>query len=284
MAARRIRVWGLGVVCVGVMLMPAGSAPAATGSTARATRPPTSPPDMHRGGPHADVAGGSIYYSGNWSGYVATPKSGGATAFRYVVGSYTVPSVNCSASPNSFSYHWIGLDGWTDGTVEQDGIASECIGSTPEYYAWYELYPLANTQQIPVNAGDAITSSVYYNSSTRDYTLLLTDQTTGQGFQIIRPCPSGSTCENSSAEAITEGYYFDTAFAGTSDFGEQHFDTVKVTDSAVQGGGLSSPSWNTDESIAEGESGAVDTEPGPLYSITTKPYQCAFETTWMKQN
>src|ERR1039457_5658092 len=67
-----------------------------------------------------------IVYNGNWSGYVAT-----GTKFKYVVGSYSVPSVNCSVTPSSFSYHWVGLDGASDGTVEQDGIGSFCNGSTP---------------------------------------------------------------------------------------------------------------------------------------------------------
>ena len=68
-----------------------------------------------------------IQYSGNWSGYVALPKAGKAKSFKYVAGSYSVPSVNCTATNYAFSYHWVGLDGWTDGTVEQDGIGSFCV-------------------------------------------------------------------------------------------------------------------------------------------------------------
>jgi Peptidase A4 family len=219
-----------------------------------------------------------IDYSGNWSGYIALPKTGKATAFKYVAGSYEVPSVNCSVTNYAFSYHWVGLDGWTDGTVEQDGIGAFCVNGTPDYFAWYEMYPAGVTDEFSVDPGDAITSSVTYNGSGK-YQMNLTDQTTGQNFSVGTSC--ASTCANSSAEVITEGYT-SAPYNGTADFGEQHYDTATVTGSKGAVGGLTSPNWNTVESIALGASSDdPDTEPGPLYTTTNLS---AFPLTWLAQN
>jgi hypothetical protein len=219
-----------------------------------------------------------IQYSGNWSGYVATPKKGGAKSFRYVAASYEVPSVNCSVTNYAFSYHWVGLDGWTDGTVEQDGIGSFCVSGSPTYFAWYEMYPAGVTEEFAVNPGDAITSSVTFNGGT-SYTMQLTDQTTGQNFNVATTCTS--TCPNSSAEVITEGYT-SSPYNGTADFGEEHYDTASIQSAKGLSGGLTGTNWNTTESIALGATtGGIDTEPGPLYKVTGLS---AFPLTWLQEN
>jgi Peptidase A4 family len=229
---------------------------------------------------HAAVSpqGIPIDYSGNWSGYVATPKSGGASSFKYVSASYSVPSVNCSVTSYAFSYHWAGLDGWLDSTVEQDGVGSFCVSGTPDYFAWYEMYPAGVTVEFSVNPGDAITSSVKYTGG--EYTLALTDQTTGQSFSTRQAC--AGTCDNSSAEVITEGYTA-SPYAGTADFGEEHYDSA-VVQGNVGKGGLVNAKWNTTESIAVGgTTGGIDTEPGPLYKATG-PAESAFPLTWIAED
>jgi len=219
-----------------------------------------------------------IDYSGNWSGYVATPKTGKAKAFKAVSANYSVPSVNCSATNYAFSYHWVGLDGWTDGTVEQDGVGSFCVSGSPVYFAWYEMYPAGAVEEFSANPGDAITSSVTYNGA-GNYSLALTDQTTGQNFNVSENC--ASTCNNSSAEVITEGYT-SAPYQGTADFGQEHYDTASVTGAAGATGGLTGPNWNTLESIAlGGTTNSPDTEPGPLY---TAPKQSAFALSWLQEN
>jgi hypothetical protein len=219
-----------------------------------------------------------IDYSGNWSGYVAIPKTGGTKSFKYVSASYSVPSVNCTTTNYAFSYHWVGLDGWTDGTVEQDGIGSFCVSGTPDYFAWYEMYPAGVTEEFAVNPGDAITSSVTYEGS-GEYGLALTDQTTGQNFSATGTC--ASTCSNSSAEVITEGYT-SSPYAGTADFGEEHYDTATIENPAGTYGGLTSTHWGTDESIALGAStDEIDTEPGTLL---TGSNLSAFPLTWYREN
>ena len=278
---RQIRRLAISAAALTLPLFTVGTATTA----AAATGLPDVKPAVHVGGVHAGPRGGiPIDYSGNWSGYVATPKTSGQT-FNYVESQWTVPAVNCSVTPNTFSYHWVGLDGWLDGTVEQDGIAADCSGSTPTYFAWYEMYPAGLSVQFSIHAGDEIQAVVEYSGGT--YYLYLADYTTGQSFDQSATC--ASTCNNSSAEVITEGYYFNSSYAGTSDFGQTNYVESQIDTPVLRGGrdvyaGLYFPKWfNTTESIAEGQSGNIDTEPGVLAS-STAPRTSSFPIYWENQN
>lgn len=59
----------------------------------------------------------------------------------------------------------MGLDGLTDGTVEQDGILAACAGTRPVYAAWYEMFPRPPVyKHITVRPGSSIVASVFYDS------------------------------------------------------------------------------------------------------------------------
>jgi Peptidase A4 family len=145
----------------------------------------------------------------NWAGYAA---SLGTTTFRFVSAQFTVPTVDCTGvtAPNgAWSGHWVGLDGFrsTSTTVEQIGLLAGCDGTstTPVYAPFWEMFPnAANEPNIPINPGDAISLSVYYNKSTRKFTLTFSDTTNGQHFTRTRACPAGATCRRNSAETISE--------------------------------------------------------------------------------
>src|ERR1700753_2797792 len=97
--------------------------------------------------------------STHWSGYAVT----GGTV-KSVSSSWPEPTATCSAT--AYSSFWVGLDGDTSNTVEQTGTDADCSGRTPQYYAWYEMYPkypvnLPNT----VKPGDQLTASVTTNGS-----------------------------------------------------------------------------------------------------------------------
>jgi hypothetical protein len=110
--------------------------------------------------------------STNWSGYAVT---GGR--YTSVSSSWTEPTATCSGT--AYSSFWVGLDGDTSGTVEQTGTDADCSGSTPQYYAWYEMYP-----KFPVNLGgtvrpgDHLSASVTTNGN-GSFTLTITDSTQG---------------------------------------------------------------------------------------------------------
>ena len=77
----------------------------------------------------------------NWSGYAAetsfsSPKAASVAA---VSGSWTVPAV--SGAGTAFSSVWVGIDGYSSGTVEQIGTEQDLSRGTPVYTAWYEMYP-----------------------------------------------------------------------------------------------------------------------------------------------
>src|SRR5690348_1645662 len=90
-------------VCVMLasLTLAAGGLLASTGASATTASRPRVHPAVHIVPPHGRLVVSPqdvpIVYSTNTSGYAATPKSGHATAFSYVVASYTVPSLNCPA-------------------------------------------------------------------------------------------------------------------------------------------------------------------------------------------
>jgi Peptidase A4 family len=117
--------------------------------------------------------------SSNWAGYSIVGSS-----FTSAQGSWIVPAANCSGvTGDQYAALWVGLDGDTSPTVEQIGTHSDCLGSDPVYYAWYEFYPgpseLIST--VPVKPGDRITASVVYTGD-NNFTLSITDVTTGKSL------------------------------------------------------------------------------------------------------
>lgn len=225
-----------------------------------------------------------LFTSGNWAGYIAL-TGGSTTSYKEVQSDYTVPSVNCNSvgTGDGFAYHWVGLDGWNSGTVEQDGVAGFCEGGTASYDAWWEMFPNGINLVFSVSPGDAITSSVTYNGAD-NYTLFLNDHTSGQAFSMSENCPT--TCNNSSAEDITEGYSTGP-WLGTADYGKEFYNGFKTINQAGHAGGILSGAWPGAEVEAIGSSSGQPTSiPGPLYSYagTTTKSKSAFEINWYRVN
>jgi hypothetical protein len=207
-------------------------------------------------------------YSTNWAGFAAT-----GDVFRTVGATYSVPSVNCAVTTNAFAYHWVGLDGYNNASVEQDGVAGYCINGAPVYFAWSEMYPAGVDVQFYLNPGDAIRSSVVYNTSTRLFTLALADVTSGQTFSQSEPC--AATCQRSSAEVISEGYPA-AGYGGTADYGIENYENIALTDRAGYTGGLTSAHWAYTAIIQRGAT--TDAQPSALYGGQ------AFSNTWLAES
>src|SRR5437763_284727 len=110
--------------------------------------------------------------STNWSGYAAT-----GNRFTSVSASWTEPTVVCSGT--AYSSFWVGLDGDTSNTVEQTGTSADCSGGTPQYYAWYEMYPKYPTNlRGTVRPGDKLSASVTTDGR-GGFTLTISDSTQG---------------------------------------------------------------------------------------------------------
>lgn len=176
--------------------------------------------------PHALTKAAATANQGsfNWSGYVA--NDGGYTS---VTSSWIQPTVSCT-SKGIVSF-WIGLDGWTNGTVEQDGTGADCRTGKPAYYAWWQTFP-TNSQQtyaVTVAPGDSITSTVSY--ANQQYTLVLSDRTQGWTKTTTADAPDGSA--NASAEIVAEAASVNSTVTQLP-----NFRTVTFTNSAIDGTSL----------------------------------------------
>jgi hypothetical protein len=178
-------------------------------------------------GVHAGPSAASIG-SYNWGGYADT--SGTTGEFTKVSGDWTVPAVTCT-SEDRITADWVGLDGFSSRTVEQDGTSAQCFRGKAIYYSWYEMYPAGSVEVgTTVAAGDKITASV--SRSGTSYTLNLTDSThPANSFSKAASC-AASTCLDTSAEWIAERPAYSIGIVP-----EAQFSTVKFTSgSAVAGG------------------------------------------------
>ncbi len=87
--------------------------------------------------------------STNWSGYAVydiasssgRKRTTSAATFSDVWGSWVVPEVIASESGSTYSAAWVGLDGYSSNTVEQIGTEQDWSNGSPQYYAWFEMYP-----------------------------------------------------------------------------------------------------------------------------------------------
>lgn len=214
--------------------------------------------------------------STNWAGYAAARPG---TVFRYVQATFFVPYVDCTSTPNSFSSHWIGLDGLNSRTVEQLGVEAACSGSRPEYYAWYEMYPGVESSAFSVKAGNSVVTSVYYDKRVKMFVLSLDDTTTGQHFSHSLKCAAAS-CPRSSAQIISESPATSSGQAlPLADYRASSFSRVSLTDSHGHRGTLNSKWWNKYEIIEiGGTSNGVAGQPTSLF------HGEAFDDYWLREN
>jgi Peptidase A4 family len=161
--------------------------------------------------------------STNWSGYAA--DSGTYTS---VSASWVQPAGTCT-SATRYSSFWVGLDGYTSDSVEQDGTDTDCVNGKPQYYGWYETYPNPSYSfGHTVKAGDTITASVVYQGSNK-FQLNLADTTQGWSVSTTQTV---SGAARSSAEVIIEAPCCTNSggILPLADFG-----TVHVSNSVVDG-------------------------------------------------
>jgi hypothetical protein len=96
----------------------------------------------------------------------------------------------------------VGIDGYNSNTVEQIGTDSDITNGTPQYYAWFEMFPRDMvTLRMPVQPGDTISAGVFYNAHIGKFRLTLMDVTTGRSFSTLQRAPGA---QRTSAEWIVE--------------------------------------------------------------------------------
>ncbi len=127
--------------------------------------------------------------------------------------------MTCTAEDRITS-DWVGLDGFSSSTVEQDGTVSQCFEGRAVYYTWYEMYP-AGTIAVgtTVAAGDKIKASVSRSGSA--YTLALTDSTRGANSFTRHATCATTTCPDTSAEWIAERPAYSIGIAPEAQFADR---------------------------------------------------------------
>jgi hypothetical protein len=220
-----------------------------------------------RVGSTARLKGLTQVQSGNWSGYADT-----GSGFSKVAASWKEPSASCGGDTTSLAAFWVGIDGYTSDSVEQDGTLIECYFGTAYQFSWWEMYPTNDIQVVgeSVAAGDSISASVVRTGTS--YALKVTDSThTANSFSTTQTC---SGCANSSAEWIAE------APSGSSGpYPLTHFSTWSESGSTVTAGSTSGviSSFTDDEITMVDSSGNVEAQPGALNGSGN-----AFSVTWKR--
>lgn len=203
--------------------------------------------------------------SSNWAGYVALPSTAGKS-FKNVSGTWTQPSVTCTAGQESFSAAWVGLGGYHENSnaLEQIGSEADCSRTgQPNYTTWYELIPAGPvTLKMHTAPGDVMSASVSVKAHA--VTLRLRNLTTGAHFSLTRKV---SAVDTSSAEWIVEApsTCFNERACRTlplSDFGSVAFSsaTAKLGSYTAP---IDSAAWSTVE-LELREGGAAFTPGGRL--------------------
>ncbi|MCL4377114.1 MAG: G1 family endopeptidase [Actinobacteria bacterium] len=201
--------------------------------------------------------------SSNWAGYaveinLTAPQN---NAVSDVKGQWIVPTAVASSSPNAYSAIWVGIDGYSDSSVEQIGTEQNYINGKPYYYAWYEMYPKpSNTIVMTINPGDTISAEVKYIGS-GNFLLTLQDITTGKSFSTTQ---KSNKALRQSAEWIVEAPWSGGVLPLAN------FGTAYLSNSATtlnnQTGTISNNSWQNDPITMASTSGTIKAAPSALSS------------------
>jgi len=219
----------------------------------------------------SDVSGQGQVQSTNWSGYADTGSN-----FSTVTGTWTEPGASCSRGSTTYAAFWVGIDGYSSDSVEQDGTLIECYRGTAYQYSWWEMYPTNDIQVVgeSLAAGDSISASVVRSGDS--YTLSVTDSThSANSFTTTQTC---SGCDNSSAEWIAEAPCCTNSggILPLADFGSWTESGATVTEGSTSG---VISSFTDDEITMVDNSGRVKALPGSLNSAGS-----GFSDTWERSS
>jgi len=184
------------------------------------------------------VKGLTQVQSSNWAGYADTGSN-----FSKVSVSYTEPTATCNSSADQLAAFWVGIDGYSSSSVEQDGTMIECYQGTAYHYTWWEMYPTNAVQVVGQSAaaGDSITATVTRSGSS--YALAVTDSThPSDSFSTTQ---TGSGLANSSAEWIAEAPSGSSGLYPLANFGTWTANSASMTEGSSTG----SISSGTDDEI-----------------------------------
>jgi hypothetical protein len=199
----------------------------------------------------------------NWSGYASINAT-----FTDVKGSWVQPAATCSGK-STYSSFWLGLDGYSSGTVEQIGTEADCSKGKPVYYAWWELFPGASREinLFTVTPGTTYTAEVRTDGDNVTLTL------SGGGNSPESLTLGLGAASLSSAEWIAEA----PSICGKTcrELPLTNFGSVNFSGALANGGPIDDSAWNFDPLTMVAGNGTVKATPSSL-----DPTGSSFFVTW----
>jgi hypothetical protein len=202
--------------------------------------------------------------STNWSGYVLT---GAPSGYQVVSGSWVVPALNCSVTPNSALSVWVGVNGASSAQpgLFQTGTTTLCTNGVQSAYAWWTDAQMSyiGIDLYAVSPGNQINASVYQNSGgTWSYSV---SDTSNSQTSTSAEAFSGSGL---SAEWIVEDPGTGGGLYILGDFGSVTFTNMSLTSPATGftlPGGAQIVNLVTSGGASEDSTGAVS---GSSFTVT----------------
>lgn len=211
--------------------------------------------ELRAGADPGRPSGSGFANSTNWSGYVIPSTS----IFTEAGGTWTVPTLDCSTTPNGVVTVWVGIGGRGGEVLLQTGTASACVNGVQQNDGWTEEYPSnpnhnAVFQGFPVSTGNTIHAAVFQmstgawetrvdNLSTGLSGVLVTGEGWGVGpYGGTTFTPQGSATGltyngGTTAEWIVEDPSLPTGQAAFGDYGTVTFSNLTTS---LGGGALTS--------------------------------------------
>lgn len=156
--------------------------------------------------------------SANWAGYIGV-SSAPVTA---VTGTFTVPTLDCTATPTGSEATWDGIGGVKPGeALIQTGVESECVNGVQTDLPWWEI--VGGTTSLPaqpftgfsVQAGEILTVTVNQDATSGAWLTCLSDAATGVMGVMLTGSSAGigqgsctSTISNYTPEQDTSMYSY----------------------------------------------------------------------------
>jgi len=206
--------------------------------------------------------------STNWSGYVAVTnlQHPGTGTVTDVSGSWAVPSV-LPSTIHTYSSFWVGIDGYSDGTVEQIGTEHDYVpGQGQVNYAWFEMYPQGAYLIVgfPVKAGDLMGAEVSYVSK-NTFQLTLINYTKHLYTIIPHSYTQSTTALRSSAEWVAEAPSSSQGVLPLADFQHGLFSNCQATINGKTGS-ITNSHWADTSIIMETVGGTLKAVPSSTTS------------------
>lgn len=182
--------------------------------------------------------------SNNWAGYVAVTNLNNPAnnSVSKVSGTWIVPAVKKS-NDHTYCAIWVGIDGYSSGTVEQLGTEHEWVNGQQKHYAWFEMYPdyAYQINGFPVNVGDSISASVEYIGN-NTFKLSMTNNTKKVTTVVPYSHTQSTVAKRSCAEWVAEAPWMNGVLP-LSNFGSIKFSDCTATINGIDGT-INNNHWN----------------------------------------